>query len=45
MVFGKPVYNTKQRLDALAKFKRYIDRKKKKRRKKKIKREKKKKEQ
>ena len=30
MVFGKPVYNIKQRLDALAKFKRYIDRKKKK---------------
>ena len=42
MVFGELVFNTKQRLEALAKFKRYLDQKKKKEGKKK---EKKKKEQ
>ena len=38
MVFGELVFNTKQRLEALAKFKRYLDQKKKKEGKKKKKR-------
>ena len=33
MVFGEPVYNSRYRREALAKFKRYIDKKRKKKRK------------
>ena len=33
MVFGEPVYNRRYRREALAKFKRYIDKKRKKKRK------------